>query len=150
MNKSITQPRLITRTITVSHWRCLIPEHRHKKEQVAIACIEKIRNRKKSAIPRSHLENLRILRAAVNGATLLAIGKEAGISPGRVGQIIYSTIRGLRLWRLTDDVQDQLGGYEAFTSGGLSSARDHADAWIALIDLLIEAEQKRMPVGSAK
>lgn len=115
------EPELVTETVT--YWRCLHPEHRHKFEEIARLCIQEVRHlivsraleqaeierRRSERTNRRSEQSLRIeqliesesrlegiLWLRDKGLTYRAIAQRLGVSPSRVSQITDAAERRRR------------------------------------------------------
>ncbi|NKI17391.1 hypothetical protein HCU74_08175 [Spongiibacter sp. KMU-166] len=86
-----------TKWIEIEYWDCGIDSHTHRTEAVASACIEK--QEKRSPLPDKKTRYKRQVYAArrvLEGDTFTKVGKDLGISGGRVSQIFDKTMRMAR------------------------------------------------------
>ena len=89
-------PRKKIREIREPYWYCGIDGdgHYHKTEGSAMDCVEKQKRESvRKALPD---RNKAILKKVLDGDTMVAVGKEYGITPSRVDQIIARLLRAAR------------------------------------------------------
>lgn len=90
--------QLKTEMAPVSYWTCSDPDHRHKSEEIALACIEKAakskRTRESGSAGRWGTQGyLNIFAEFKAGAKKSDLARKHGISPARIDQIISKAER---------------------------------------------------------
>ena len=85
------KPKLTNELVRVEYWDCGNPDHRHKTEDVALACIAKREKRKAlntSARKWTNDAYLALLAEHRAGAKQCDLAKRLGLSSQRVGQVL--------------------------------------------------------------
>lgn len=116
----------LTELVEITYWSCAIPEHRHKTNPVAEACIAKHSTPKRPIRRWTNQERADACESVIYGESFTAVGKRFDITGQRLRQVVLQTFR----WVLHAEFLDENERHNIPRYRDLEDIRGHSEFWL--------------------